>query len=384
MQSPLMNITFPLASRPSRVSALAFDHFGNLVLAVSEHDIKPADVSALDLGSPSKAHIVVYNVESGTIVRKTPVLISDEEREQKCSYITSLVVCHKTNSILVYELVSRLLFCFDAETLQRRVKTTEKFDVGQRPTLTALADGYIAMMSTMDGRTSIDYMRIAQRPEDGSWTIYMDNGFDTFNSANVVISSTTIPSSQPRRYRYMLTRDRTSDTLLFDHAPDTDEVIPVPDHATILQSGRFLYGLVGDEVLAVDTPVLGALKRPTFAASVQPIVRAPDSHFLAWNPTIDDERGWGHQMIQTMAIDQQRRRAAFVTVNKCLSAYRVGCGVLVYDIPKPGPWTPATHRFASSTNKRIVSAMTLIRSLEFRTPLALLPNELLFEIFFWL
>lgn len=44
-------------------------------------------------------------------------------------------------------------------------------------------------------------------------------------------------------------------------------------------------------------------------------------------------------------------------------------------------WTPQRHAFTSRPVRRVVKVTTMIRSLEYQTPLAALPNELLFEIF---
>lgn len=47
----------------------------------------------------------------------------------------------------------------------------------------------------------------------------------------------------------------------------------------------------------------------------------------------------------------------------------------------PSTWTPERHAVSSRPVRRVVKITTMIRSLEYQTPLAALPNELLFEIF---
>ena len=47
-------------------------------------------------------------------------------------------------------------------------------------------------------------------------------------------------------------------------------------------------------------------------------------------------------------------------------------------------WQPDLHRFAPHSVKQVVEIMTMIRSLVFESPVSLLPNELLFEIFSFL
>ena len=47
-------------------------------------------------------------------------------------------------------------------------------------------------------------------------------------------------------------------------------------------------------------------------------------------------------------------------------------------------WTPDTHSKASREVCQIVRSVTLIRSLHLSSPFSLLPNELLFEIFYYL
>jgi hypothetical protein len=82
-----------------------------------------------------------------------------------------------------------------------------------------------------------------------------------------------------------------------------------------------------------------------------------------------------YSLFGTVAFDERRG----------LIAYTIGRRV---DVIEPNAWLPGTyiwqpnaHRYAPRTTREAVLTTTMIRSLVHESPLALMPNELLFEIF---
>ena len=81
----------------------------------------------------------------------------------------------------------------------------------------------------------------------------------------------------------------------------------------------------------------------------------------------------------TVAFDEHRGLIAFATSNR---VHLIGANQWLADT---FTWRPDLHRYAPSSMKRVVSTMTMIRSLvDDSSAMSMIPNELLFEIFSFL
>lgn len=82
----------------------------------------------------------------------------------------------------------------------------------------------------------------------------------------------------------------------------------------------------------------------------------------------------------SVAFDKRRGQFAYTSADE-MAIHVVAANEW---LPDTYVWTPRTHRWASRELARRVLAVTQIRSLEPASPLALMPNELLFEIFMYM
>jgi len=87
----------------------------------------------------------------------------------------------------------------------------------------------------------------------------------------------------------------------------------------------------------------------------------------------------GREKPWNVAFDEHRGLIAFATSNR---VHLIGANQWLADT---FTWRPDLHRYAPSSMKRVVSTMTMIRSLvDDSSAMSMIPNELLFEIFSFL